>query len=143
MARRLVAGLAALLLFGEALGFVLVNHVLGTVARRQSMSIAGTNPDLMVTGTYVLGAVMGVFLACCAVVLALTGLRDRAPGRAARILLIVCVVVHVVLGALAVGLVGWGGFAFMALVLTLLMLSLTLYGKAPRGKAGAPVPGTP
>ncbi|MGG8406729.1 hypothetical protein ACM614_08985 [Streptomyces sp. 12297] len=139
MARRLVAGLAALLLFAEAVGFVLVNHVLATVADRQSMSIADVDADVMVTATYVMGAAMGGFLLCAGVVLLVAVLRDRGPGRVARALLIGCAVTHAVLGAIAVGLVGWGGFAFMVLVLVLVVLTLTLYGK--RGPAAAGLAG--
>ena len=44
--------------------------------------------------------------------LARIALRDRPPGRFGKILLIVCAVLHGVLGALVVGLVGWPAFAF-------------------------------
>ncbi|MCB5169768.1 hypothetical protein LG634_33830 [Streptomyces bambusae] len=134
MARRLVAGVAALLLFAEAVGFVLVNHVLATVADRQSMSIAEMDSDVMVAGTYVMGAAMGGYLLCCGLALLAAALRDRAPGRFGRVLLISCAVAHGVLGALAVGLVGWHGFAFMATVLVLDLLALTLYGKRGPGR---------
>jgi hypothetical protein len=51
----------------------------------------------------------------------------RAPGRFARILLISCAVVHGVLGALTVGLVGWLTFAFMMVVIGLIVLTLLAY----------------
>lgn len=129
MARRPVAVVAALVLLVEAVGIVAINGILATFVGNQDMSLAGLDPDAMVTGTWAMGGVFGLYLAACAVVLLLTGLRDRAPGRVARILLITCAVVHGVLGALTVGLVGWGAFAFMMAVLGLIVLVLVTYGR--------------
>lgn len=139
MVRRPVAFIAALVLFAEAVGVVIVNMVLGTVVKNQTMSLAGTDPDVMSKGTWVLGGVSGVFLLLCGALLLAAGLRDRAPGRAARILLVVCAVVHGVLGALTVGLVGWAAFAGMMLVLGLIVLVLVAYG--PAGREPEPGPG--
>jgi len=129
--RRLVAFIAALVLAVEAVGIVIVNVVMGTVVKNQDMSLAGTDPGMMSKGTWVLGGVSGVFLLLCAVFLVLTGLRDRAPGRVARIVLICCAVVHGVLGALTVGLVGWAAFTWMMVVLGLIVLALVAYAPEP------------
>ncbi|MFJ7155598.1 hypothetical protein ACIQUQ_11725 [Streptomyces sp. NPDC101118] len=137
MARRLVAVAAAIVLFLEAAGLVLVNVVLGTAVDRQSMSIAGMDPDLMSGATYGLGAFMGAFLAASAVVLLLVAARDRAPGRAARLLLVACALTHGVLGALVVGMVGWGAFAAMMVILALVVLTLMAYAKEEDDNAAA------
>ena len=131
MVRRLVAFIAALVLAVEAVGIVIVNVVMGTVVKNQDMSLAGTDPGMMSKGTWVLGGVSGVFLLLCAVFLVLTGVRDRAPGRVARIVLICCAVVHGVLGALTVGLVGWAAFTWMMVVLGLIVLALVAYAPEP------------
>lgn len=128
MARRPVAVVAALVLLVEAIGIVVINGILATFLEKQSMSLADLDPDAMVTGTWVMGGVFGLYLAACGVVVLLAGLRDRAPGRAARILLISCAITHGVLGALTVGLVGWDAFAFMMVVLALIVLVLLAYG---------------
>ena len=128
MARRPVAVVAALVLLVEAIGIVVINGILATFLEKQSMSLADLDPDAMVTGTWVMGGVFGLYLAACGVVSLMAGLRDRAPGRVARILLICCAIVHGVLGALTVGLVGWDAFAFMMVVLALIVLVLLAYG---------------
>ncbi|MFF1560308.1 hypothetical protein [Streptomyces sp. NPDC058279] len=140
MLRRLVAGSAAIVLVVEAAVLVLVHVVLGKTTQSQSMSIAGSDPELMAKATYGLGAAMGAFLLCCAVLLAVIGVRDRAPGRFARVVLVVCAVTHGVLGALALGLVGWGAFAVLMVILCLLVLTLVLY-PGPQAVPDAPPPG--
>ncbi len=143
MVRRPVAVIAALVLFAEAVGIVIINVVLGTVVKNQDMSLAGTDPGVMSKGTWVLGGVSGLFLVLCGVLLLLTGIRDRAPGRAARIVLICCAVIHGVLGALTVGLVGWTAFVFMMVVLGLIVLTLVAYGSADEAPATAAEPEQP
>lgn len=143
MVRRPVAFIAALVLFAEAVGIVIINVVLGTVVKNQDMSLAGTDPGAMSTGTWVLGGVSGLFLVLCGVLLLLAGIRDRAPGRIARIVLIVCAVVHGVLGALTVGLVGWTAFVFMMVVLGLIVLTLVAYGPADEEPATGAEPEQP
>lgn len=133
--RRLVAGLAAIVLVAEAGVLVFVHIVLGTTTANQSMSIAGSDPDVMSKATYALGAGMGAFLVLCAVLAALAAVRDRAPGGFARVVLITAAVTHGLLGVLSVALIGWAAFAATMLILCLLVLTLTLYA-APRG-AGA------
>ncbi|MCX4527719.1 MULTISPECIES: hypothetical protein [unclassified Streptomyces] len=132
--RRLVAGVAAIVLVLEAAVLVFVHIVLGRTTANQSMSIAGSDPDVMSKATYALGAGMGAFLLLCAVLLAVAAVRDLAPGRPARVVLIVATVTHGVLGALAVGPAGWGVFAAVMLIFCLLALSLTLYAVRDEGR---------
>ncbi|MGR8008657.1 hypothetical protein [Streptomyces hypolithicus] len=140
MARRPIAAVAGAVLFAEAAGIVFVNWILGKVVDNQSMSLAGLDPDVMSTSTWVMGAVFGLYLLACGVFLLRAALTDRAPGRLPRIMLTACAVVHGVLGALAVGLVGWAAFALMMGALGLIVLSLIAYG-ARDGRA--PVTDTP
>ncbi|MER7463882.1 hypothetical protein [Streptomyces sp. NPDC097981] len=135
--RRIVAGLAAIVLVAEAAVLVLVHFVLGRTTHNQSMSIAGMDPNVMSMATYAMGAGIGAFLLLCAVLLAVAAVRDRAPGGFARIVLVTAAVTHGLLGALAVGLVGWGAFAVMMLILCLLVLTLMLYAARDEGEAAA------
>lgn len=134
MVRRPVAFVTAIVLFVEAVGIVVVNGILATVVKNQDMSLAGLEPAAMSTGTWVMGGVFGLYLLLCGLALLLTGIRDRAPGRIGRIALITCAVVHGVLGALTVGLVGWAAFACLMVVLGLIVLTLVAYG--PEDEAG-------
>ncbi|MET9687748.1 hypothetical protein ABZY81_04635 [Streptomyces sp. NPDC006514] len=136
MLRRLVAGLAAIVLVVEAAVLVLVHIVLGRTTANQSMSIAGSDPDVMSKATYVMGAGMGAFLVLCAVLAATAALRDRSPGRFGRVVLISGAVAHGVLGILCVALVGWAAFATMMLILCLLVLTLTSYADRPARPGG-------
>ncbi|MEW1900437.1 MULTISPECIES: hypothetical protein [unclassified Streptomyces] len=135
MARRPIALATAVVLLLEAPGIVAVNAVMARFVEAQSMSLDGMDPDAMVTGTWALGIVSGAALVLCALVALLAGLRDRRPGRLGRGLLIGCAIVHGVLGAVSVGLLGWEAFAFLTVVLGLIVLTLVAYGKEP----GAPV----
>nr|WP_223279505.1 hypothetical protein [Streptomyces sp. SDr-06] len=144
MLRRPIAIVTALVLFAEACAVVLVNWVLGKVADRQHMSMAGLDPHAISTGAVVAGVLFGLFLAACGVILLIIGVRDRAPGRVARIAVIACAVVHGVLGALTVGLVGWPAFAWMMVVLALLVFVLLAYVKerpVPRDRPEDGAPG--
>ncbi|WP_406342839.1 hypothetical protein [Streptomyces sp. NBC_00648] len=148
MARRPVAVVAAIVLLAEAVGIVLINWFFGHAVHRQHMSLGGVDSDTMSTTTYVMGGVFGFYLAVCGVVLLIAGVRDRAPGRFGRIVLITCAVTHGVLGALTVGLVGWAAFAFMMGVLALVVLVLLMYAPrlpaepadAPSGEGSPPEP---
>ncbi|MEU4889066.1 MULTISPECIES: hypothetical protein [Streptomyces] len=135
MTRRPVALVAAVVLMAEALGIVWLHWFLGKVVDGQRMSLAGLDPDHMSAGTLALGIGFGLYLFACGAVLLYSGLRDRAPNRFFRVLLIACAVVHALLGALTVGLVGWGAFGFMMLVFGLVVLSLIAYGEPGRGRA--------
>ncbi|MFJ9032215.1 hypothetical protein ACIRQP_27540 [Streptomyces sp. NPDC102274] len=127
MARRPVAWVAAIVLLLEAGGIVFVNGVLATIVDNQRMSLAGLDPSAMSLGTWVMGGVFGGYLVLVAAILLRTALKDRVPGRFGRIALITCAVVHGVLGAVAVGPVGWSAFAFMMVVLGLIVLVLVGY----------------
>lgn len=129
MVRRPVAVVAALVLLVEAVGIVVLNGIMATFVDAQQMSLDGLDPDVMVTATWGLGIGTGLLLALAAVLLLVVAIRDRAPGRLTRILLIGLAVVHGVLGALTVGLVGWNAFAFMMVVLGLLVAALIVYGE--------------
>ncbi|MFB6533510.1 hypothetical protein ACFCY8_06760 [Streptomyces noursei] len=139
-ARRPVALAAAVVLILEAAGMLLLNWILSIVVDRQQMSLAGLRPGAMSVGAWAGGAVFALFLLCCAAVLLRSALRDRGPGRLARIALICCTVVHGVLGALAVGLLGWPAFAAAMVVLALLVLTLVAYGEARPRAAGVEEP---
>ncbi|WP_328921318.1 hypothetical protein OG911_19275 [Streptomyces sp. NBC_00208] len=146
--RRPVAFVAAIVLFGEAAGMVLVNGILATVVDNQEMSLAGLDPAAMSAGAWAMGGVAGLYLVLCGLVLLLTGIRDRAPGRVGRAALISCAVVHGVLGALTVGLIGWAAFVFMMVVLGLIVLTLVAYGNgsgtsSPNEKGGGAEEGAP
>ncbi|MEU7634974.1 hypothetical protein AB0C11_02660 [Streptomyces sp. NPDC039016] len=136
-ARRPAALAAAVVLILEAAGILLLNWILSIVVDRQQMSLAGLRPGAMSAGAWAGGAVFALFLLFCAAVLLYGALRDRAPGRLPRLALICCAVVHGVLGALAVGLVGWPAFGAAMVVLALLVLTLVAYGEARPARAAA------
>ncbi|MFF2775654.1 hypothetical protein ACFVU3_12165 [Streptomyces sp. NPDC058052] len=141
MARRPIALVTAAVLLVEAPAVVGLNAIMARFVEVQSMSLDGLDPGHMVTGTWALGIASGLALALCALVALLAGLRDRAPGRFGRGLLIGCAVVHGVLGAVAVGLIGWRAFAVLMTVVGLIVLTLVAYGKepaAPEEPAAAP-----
>jgi hypothetical protein len=125
--RRSVAAAAALILVIEAVGIVLLNIFLGMVVDEQQMSMAGLEPRSMSLSAVVAGALFGAYLLLCALVLARTAIRDRAPVGLLRIVLISAAVVHGLLGAASVGLVGWVAFLFMMVVLGLIVWSLLSY----------------
>jgi len=127
----------------EALAIATVNWILGLAARHQDMSVAGLHSDAMAAGSWAGGAVFGLFLIGCAVLVARIALRDEMAGRFGRIVLILCAVVHGVVGALVVGLVGWFAFAVMMVVLGLLVGTLLLYAPEDvREDAAVPPGGT-
>ncbi|MBF6049926.1 hypothetical protein GO001_32885 [Streptomyces sp. NRRL B-1677] len=133
--RRSVAGLAALALAAEGLGIALINWILGVVVRRQRMSLAGSDPELMSLAAWIAGGLFALYLLGCAFVALRAALRDRPPRTAARILLVTCGVVHGLLGAFCVALVGWGAFAAVMAVLALLVCTLLAYDPAEADRA--------
>ena len=137
VARRAVAAVAAVTLVLEAVGTALLNWILGLVVDRQQMSMGGLDTDAMSVGTWAAGGVFGFCLLLCGVVLLRAAVRDRSPGRFGRVLLITCAVAHGLLGAFSVGLVGWPAFAFLMVVLGLIVLSLLGYAaEEPAGATG-------
>ncbi|MFB7516803.1 hypothetical protein [Streptomyces sp. NPDC056144] len=138
VARRPIALVTAAVLFLEAPGIVVINGIMASFVEAQSMSLDGMDPGVMATGTWGLGIASGLALVLCGLVALLAGVRDRRPGRVGRGLLVGCAVVHGVLGAVAVGLLGWQAFAFLMVVLGLLVLTLVAYGEQqgkPDGKS--------
>jgi hypothetical protein len=121
---------AALLLALEALVTGVLGLVLGLGVERQNMSLGGLAPHAMAIGVWVgLGALTG-FLVLVGAVLAFTGARGRAMGRATRILLIVCAVLHAVLAAVTLAMSGVLVFVVLVLTLGFLVLLIQL-GSVP------------
>ncbi|MDX2525793.1 hypothetical protein ACSCB1_17145 [Streptomyces europaeiscabiei] len=150
MIRRPVAVVTAFVLFAEGLGIAGLQWFLGTVVDRQKMSLAGLDPDAMSVSTKAGGVVFGLYFVFCGVIALLVAVRDRPAAGLGKILLISVAVVHGLLGALTVGLVGWGAFAFMMVVLGLVLLTLMTYDRqdgvadaVPGGSGDAGGPGGP
>jgi len=137
VARRPVAWVAAIVLFAEAIGIALLNWFLGLVVDRQDMSLAGLDPRAMSVSAWIAGALFGLYLAVCGIVLVRVAVRDRGPAGFGRILLISAAVVHGLLGAFSIGLVGWLAFVFMMVVLGLIVLTLVAYDRKEQGAADA------
>jgi hypothetical protein len=131
-----VAVVTAIVLFAEAWAIAGLNWFLGIVVDRQNMSLAGLDPDAMSLSSKIGGLVFGLYFALCALAALLVALRNRPAAGIWRILLISVAVVHGLLGAFTVGLVGWGAFAFMMVVLGLVLLTLMTYD-AQTGPADA------
>ncbi len=136
--RRPLAGIVALVLFAEGFGIALLNWALGIMADSQNMSMAGIDPDVMSTSSKVGGIVFGLYFAACGVVALLVAVRNRAPSLLGRILLISAAVTHGLLGAFAWGLLGRTQFAFMVVVLGLIVLLLMTYDAQPGPAAEGP-----
>lgn len=149
MRRGIAVGTAVMLVL-EALTIAFVNWILGLAVRHQEMSLAGLDSDAMAAGSWAVGGLFALFLIGCAVLVARIAMRDRMAGRIGRILLIICAVVHGVVGALVVGLVGWYAFVLFMGILALLVATLLMYapedGPAPGPGSGSsaekPGPGT-
>ena len=144
--RRGIAVVAAVALVLEALAVVAVNWILGLAVQHQRMSMGGLSHNSMAVGSWVAGGLFGFFLLVCAVLTLRVAAHDAMTGPVARIVLIVCAVVHGVVGAIVVGLVGWAAFAVMMAILALLVGTLLLYAPEDRpGEAAGdrPPPETP
>ncbi|MGH1553699.1 hypothetical protein ACRAWF_22160 [Streptomyces sp. L7] len=125
-----MAWILAVVLFVEAFGVAALNWFLGIVADRQNMSLAGIDPDAMSVSSKVGGVLFGLYFLLCAVVALLVAIRDRAPAGLGRILLISVAVVHGLLAAFAWAMVeGKAAFAFMVVVLGLVILLLMTYDR--------------
>ncbi|MEU2053566.1 hypothetical protein ABZ561_10135 [Streptomyces bungoensis] len=131
MVRRPVAWVVAVVLLAEAFGIGALNWFLGVVVDHQQMSMAGLDPQVMSTSSKAGGVVFGLYFAACALVALLVAIRDRAPAGLGRVLLISAAVVHALLGAFALGLVGWPAFLFMLVMLALIVLLLVTYDREP------------
>ena len=127
--------MAAVVVFGAAVLLGLLQWILGLVAEKQEMSVGGVSATAISVSAWVGGAVLALFLLLCGVLLARVSVTDRPPRRLARVALVGGAVLHAVLGALAVGLVGWSAFAGLMVVFGLIVLTLTLYPPLPAGVA--------
>jgi hypothetical protein len=136
--RRGIAVGTAVILILEAFVIAFVNWILGLAVRHQSMSLAGVDSDAMAVGSWVGGGLFGLFLLLCAVLVLRIARRDRMTGPVARIVLIVCAVVHGVVGALVVGLVGWYAFVLLMVILAGLVGTLLMYAPEDRPAAARP-----
>lgn len=143
MIRRPVAWIVAVVLFAEAFGVAALNWFLGVVVDNQNMSLAGLDPDAMSLSSKIGGIVFGLYFALCGVVALLVAVRDQRPAGFGRILLISMAVVHGLLGAFAWGLMGRPQFAFMMVVLALIVLLLMTYDAQDRPAAAEPEDGAP
>ena len=139
MIRRPVAWIVAVVLFAEAFGVALLNWIMANVVDGQNMSLAGLDPDAMVMSSKVGAVVFGLYFALCALVALLVALRNRPPAGLGRILLISVAVVHGLLAAVAWALIGRPQFAFMVVMLALIVLLLMSYDYQP-GPTAAPGP---
>lgn len=125
-----MAVVTALVLAAEAVGITAIQVFLGMVVEKQSMSLAGLDPRMMAVGTWAGAAAMGAYLLLCALILVIAAVRDVPPAGLFRSLLIACAVVHAVLGAVTVGIVGWESFAVMMVGLALVVWTLIWYSPA-------------
>ncbi|MGW0969473.1 hypothetical protein [Streptomyces sp. NPDC002516] len=139
MVRRPLVWVAAIVLFVEAIGIALLNWYLGVVVDRQDMSMAGLDSDMMARSSKIGGLVFGLYFLACAVAALLVALRQRPPGLFGRVLLISAAVVHALLGAFTVGLVGWRAFTFMMVGFALTVFTLLAYD----GREAGPVDAAP
>ncbi|MFF3413036.1 hypothetical protein ACFYW8_44445 [Streptomyces sp. NPDC002742] len=137
MVRRPLVWVAAIVLFAEAIGIALLNWFLGVVADRQNMHVAGIDSDMMSRSSKIGGLVFGLYFLACAVSVLLVALRQRPPGLLGRVLLISAAVVHALLGAFTVGLVGWRAFTFMMVVFALIVFTLLAYDGRETGPVDA------
>ena len=137
MIRRPVAWIVAVVLFAEAFGVALLNWIMANVVDGQNMSLAGLDPDAMVMSSKVGAVVFGLYFALCALVALLVALRNRPPAGLGRILLISVAVVHGLLAAVAWALIGRPQFAFMIVMLALIVLLLMSYDDHPEPAAAA------
>ncbi|WP_040893969.1 hypothetical protein [Streptomyces griseoaurantiacus] len=143
MLRRPVALVTAVVLFCEAVGIALLNWSLGTLVDRQQMSLAGLEPARMSASSKIGGLVFGLYFVLCGIAALAVCLRNRPSAGLGRILLISAAVVHAVLGAFAVGLIGWRAFAYMMVVLALIVLTLMTYDRDGARHAATAPPAAP
>ncbi|WP_405555788.1 hypothetical protein OHV08_18080 [Streptomyces canus] len=127
MIRRPVAWVVAVVLFVEALGVAMLNWLMGNLVDAQNMSLAGLDPDAMSMSSKIGGVVFGLYFALCALVALLVAVRDREPAGLGRVLLISAAVVHGLLAAVALALIGRPQFIFMIVMLGLIVLVLVTY----------------
>ncbi|MGD9483505.1 hypothetical protein WDH52_09605 [Streptomyces sp. TRM70308] len=138
--RRVVAATTAVVLVLEGLGVAAVHWVLSLFLAGQSMSLDGLDPGLLVAVARGAGLALGACFVLCGALALRVAWRDRVPGRPTRLALAGCAVLHGIVGALAVALLGWPVFALLMAALALVVLTLVTYGPAPAAAPGPPGP---
>ncbi len=140
--RRTVGFVLAVAMFAEAAGVAWLNWFLAMMVENQRMSLAGLDPVMVARSSRVGAVLFALFFVGCGVLVLVSAVRNRAPGRLGTGLLVTVAVVHGVLGAAAFALVGVKAFAALAAVLVLILLFLSSPGR-PRatGPDGAAGPG--
>ncbi|MER5479915.1 hypothetical protein ABT026_23540 [Streptomyces sp. NPDC002734] len=129
MVRRTVGFVLAVAMFAEAAGVAWLNWFLAMMVQNQQMSLAGLDPDMVARSSRVGAVLFALFFVGCGVLVVVSAVRNRAPGRFATGLLVTVAVVHGVLGAAAFALVGVKAFAVLAAVLVLILLFLSSPGR--------------
>jgi hypothetical protein len=126
--------LLAVAMFAEAAGVAWLNWYLAMVVEGQQMSLAGLDPDMVARSSRIGAVLFALFFVGCGVLVLVSTIRGRAPGRSGTGLLVTVAVVHGILGAAAFALVGVKAFAVLAAVLVLVLLFLSSPGR--KGRAG-------
>ncbi|MBV2355909.1 hypothetical protein KUM39_16255 [Streptomyces sp. J2-1] len=142
MLRRPLAWVLTAVLLAEAFAIAWLNWFLGVVVGRQRMSLAGLDPHVMSLSSKLGGLLFGLYFVLCALVTLLVAVRGRAPAGVGRVLLVSAAVVHALLGAVCLALIGPRPFLFMLAVLALLVLLLVTYDREPGTAPGVPHPRT-
>ncbi|MFE5208601.1 hypothetical protein [Streptomyces sp. NPDC056600] len=129
MVRRTVGFVLAVAMFAEAAGVAWLNWFLAMMVQNQQMSLAGLDPDMVARSSRVGAVLFALFFVGCGVLVVVSTVRNRAPGRFGTGVLVTVAVVHGVLGAAAFALVGVKAFAVLAAVLVLILLFLSSPGR--------------
>lgn len=137
--RRTVAFVLAPAMCAEAAGVAWLNWFLAMVVEGQRMSLDGLDPDMVARVSRIGAVLFALVFVACGVVVLVSAIRGRALGRFGTGLLVTMAVVHGVLGAAALALVGVKAFAVLAAVLVLILLFLSSPGR-PRPAAEQPPP---
>jgi hypothetical protein len=134
--RRWTAVAALVLLVLEAGVAAVVAMVVGKAADYQHMSLAGVPTAAMAASAYVGFGLIALFLLLVAALLLRVALRDVAPTKAERIVLVLAAVLHGLLAAVLLALSGVWVFVPLAVTLTLLVLILFI----PSEPSPSPLP---
>ncbi|MEY9849290.1 hypothetical protein [Streptacidiphilus sp. MAP5-3] len=130
--RRWTAVATLVLLVLEAGVSAVVALVVGKAADYQHMSLGGVPTSAMASSAYVGFGLIALFLLLVAALLLRVALRDVAPTKVERIVLILAAVLHGLLAAVLLALSGVWVFVPLAVTLTLLVLILFIPSDGPR-----------
>jgi hypothetical protein len=122
--RRLVLVIAALGALAQAVLLGGLLYVLSAVIGAYSMSMNGADPAHAQVALRVVAAVLVVALLALAVLLVVAAIRDRAPGRTARVLLIAGLVVQGLVTVASAVVSGAAAFAVTLVIFGLLLGAL-------------------